>query len=227
MWCTHVVTLLVHFHISEAKGPKQHTSVCGNVIDNAAVFAWKQEEKGQLFKMWNICGSQQLSLFPNDLSVGRQNKMQHNLNITPIKTVTSWFLVVCGRCRWILSRHDTQRLRRRSLWNTVWIYSELPTRQGECTHSHLTLFGNVMVHCERRILLRGAIHPTSGLDVAWAAVIWFDLAGTQAGLWCCGWQTWCILRKCERQRLVSSRVVYLQTSSRCSPYRLSLCAIWE
>lgn len=50
---------------------------------------------------------------------------------------------------------------------------------------------------------------------------------TSLSLWCCGWQTWCIIRKCECQRLVSYGVVYRQTARPCSPYTLSSCPLWK
>lgn len=73
--------------------------------------------------------------------------------------------------------------------NTSRGHSELPVRiltTGECTRNRLTLFGNVTVHCKRGIFLWGAIHQTSGLDVAWGSVIWRDPAQTYPGLWDCG-----------------------------------------
>ena len=50
---------------------------------------------------------------------------------------------------------------------------------------------------------------------------------TSLSPWCCGWQIWCIIRKCECQRLVTYGVVYRQTTGPCSPYTLSSLPPWK
>lgn len=147
-----------------------------------------------MWNIWNntrviICESKQLCLFSCKLSIARMNDTHHNLHLSPLKSITFWFRWL--EIRWLrslqssaatnthcISRQDhCEILFPVSSTNTSRGHSELPVRiltTGECTRNRLTLFGNVMVHCKRGIFLWGAIHQTSGLDVAWGAVIWLN-----------------------------------------------------